>query len=293
MDELDWLAERFEVERPHMRAVAYRMLGSLAEAEDAVQESWLRLSRSATSSIENLSGWLTTVIARVCLDHLRARSSRREDSLDTHIADHERGSDPEQEALLAESVGLALLVVLDRLAPAERIAFVLHDLFDVPFEEIAPIVGRSATAARQLASRARRRLRGTSAHPEADLAHNRSVVEAFLAASHAGDFTALLALLDPDVVFRPGHRAASGAPIEIHGAPKVARQIAQGGLRGTGRTQEALPALVDGSVGVIVTRHGRLFLVLKFTITRDHITEIEVVIDPTRLRHLTLAVLDG
>lgn len=298
MDEHDWLAERFEAERPHLRAVAYRMLGSLAEADDAVQESWLRLSRSDTSGVENLGGWLTTVVARVCLDQLRARSSRREDSLDTHVADpiasREGGIDPEQEALLAESVGLALLVVLDRLAPAERIAFVLHDLFDVPFEEIAPIVGRSPTAARQLASRARRRVRGASSRSDADLAQSRSVVDAFLAASRAGDFEALLAVLDPDVVFRTGHIAASsGAPIEMRGAPKVARQISRQGFRGAGRAQGAQPALVDGSVGIVVTRRGRLFLVLNLTITGGKIAEIDVVADPARLRQLDLAVLDG
>jgi len=298
MDKHDWLAERFEAERPHLRAVAYRMLGSLAEADDAVQESWLRLSRSNTSGVENLGGWLKTVVARVCLDQLRARSSRREDSLDTHVADpiasREGGIDPEQEALLAESVGLALLVVLDRLAPAERIAFVLHDLFDVPFEEIAPIVGRSPTAARQLASRARRRVRGAATHSDADLAQSRSVVDAFLAASRAGDFDALLAVLDPDVVFRAERIAASsGAPIEIRGTPKVARHISRGGIRGAGRAQEARPALVDGSMGVVVIRRGRLFLVLNLTITGGKIAEIVVVTDPARLRQLDLAVLDG
>jgi RNA polymerase sigma factor (sigma-70 family) len=298
MDEFGWLAERFEAERPHLRAVAYRMLGSLAEADDAVQESWLRLSRSDASDVENLGGWLTTVVARVCLDQLRERSSRREDSLDTHIADPivsgEDGIDPEQEALLAESVGLALLVVLDRLAPAERIAFVLHDLFDVPFEEIAPIVGRSPTAARQLASRARRRVRGGTTRSDADRAQSRSVVEAFLAASRAGDFDALLAVLAPDVVFRTERLAASSsAPIEIRGAPKVAGQIAGGAIRGAGQPQGRGAALVDGSAGIVVTRRGRLFLVLKFTITGGKIAEIDVIADPARLRQLDLALLDG
>lgn len=300
MDEYDWLAERFEAERPHLRAVAYRMLGSLAEADDAVQESWLRLSRADTSDVENLSGWLTTVIARVCLDMLRARASRREESLEAFMPDpivsRDGGIDPEQEALLAESVGLALLVVLDRLAPAERIAFVLHDLFGVPFEEIAPIVGRSPTAARQLASRARRRVRGAATHSEANFAQNRAVVDAFLAAAQAGDFDALLAVLDPDVVFRAARiPATSGAPIEIRGAPKVARNISFGGLRGAGRPQGPQPvlALVNGSVGIVVTRRGRLFLVLDLTITGGKIAEIEVVADPARLRKLDLAVLDG
>lgn len=291
MDEHDWLAERFESERPHLRAVAYRMLGSLAEAEDAVQESWLRLSRADTSGVENLGGWLTTVVARVCLDQLRARSSRREDSLDTHVADPiaspEGGIDPEQEALLAESVGLALLVVLDRLAPAERIAFVLHDLFDVPFEEIAAIVGRSPTAARQLASRARRRVRGGATRSDADLAQSWSVVDAFLAAARAGDFDTLLAVLDPDVVFRAERIAApSRAPIEIRGAQNVARQY-------SGRAQGARPVLVNGSVGVLVAPRGRLFLVMIPTIADGKITEINVIADPARLSQLDLKVLDG
>ncbi len=299
MNEHDWLAERFEAERPHLRMVAYRMLGSITEADDAVQESWLRLSRSDTNGVENLGGWLTTVVARVCLDHLRARSSRREDSLEAHIADpiasREGGIDPEQEALLAESVGLALLVVLDRLAPAERIAFVLHDLFDIPFEKIAPIVGRSLTAARQLASRARRRVRGTSAHSDDDLAQSWSVVDAFLAASRAGDFDALLALLDPDVVFRAERIGASGAPIEIRGAQKVAGHIARGAIRGAESAlgTRPIPALVDGSVGIVVTRRGRLLLVINLTITGGKIAEIEPITDPARLRQLDLKAIDG
>src|SRR5436190_4187469 len=206
MDEHDWLAEQFEAERPHLRAVAYRMLGSLSEADDAVQDSSLHLSRSNTSGVENLGGWLTTVVARVCLDMLRSRNSRREEPLRAHVPDlivsREGGIDPEHEALLADSVGLALLVVLDTLNPAERLAFVLHDLFAVPFEEIAPIVGRSATAARQLASRARRRVQGAATVPDADLSRQRQVVDAFLAASRTGDLGALLAVLDPDVVLR-------------------------------------------------------------------------------------------
>jgi len=301
MDEHAWLAEQFEAERPHLRGVAYRMLGSLTEADDAVQESWLRLSRSDTSGVENLGGWLTTVVARVCLDQLRARSSRREDSLDTDaddpIASREGGIDPEQEALLAESVGLALLVVLDRLTPAERIAFVLHDLFDVHFEQIAPIVGRSPTAARQLASRARRRVRGAPTRDDADLAQSRSVADAFLAASRAGDFEALLTLLDPDVIFR-GERpaAASYTPVEVRGAPKVARSISYGALRGAetvGRTQVERIALVDGAWGILVIRGGQLFLALKLTITDGKIAEIVAIADSARLSQLDLAALDG
>ena len=212
MDEHDWLAERFEENRTHLRAVAYRMLGSLSEADDAVQESWLRLSRSDTSGVENLGGWLTTVVARVCLDMLRSRKSRREEPLDVHVPEpivsREAGTDPEHEALLADSVGLALLVVLETLAPAERLAFVLHDMFAVPFDEIAPIVGRSPAAARQLASRARRRVQGCGrALPDADLTRQREVVDAFLAAARGGDFDALLAVLDPDVVLRADRAA--------------------------------------------------------------------------------------
>src|SRR6266849_2628282 len=230
MDEHEWLAEQFEAERPHLRAVAYRMLGDLTEAEDAVQESWLHLSRSDTSGVENLGGWLTTVVARVCLDMLRSRTSRREEPLGAHVPDpivsREGGIDPEHEALLADSVGLALLVVLETLAPAERLAFVLHDMFAVPFDEIAPIVGRSETAARQLASRARRRVRGAATVPDADLTRSRAVVDAFLAASREGRFDALLAVLDPDVVFRADRAAVlAGASREVRGAPAVARQF--------------------------------------------------------------------
>ena len=228
MDKYDWLAEQFEAERSHLRAVAYRMLGSLSEADDAVQESWLHLSRADTSGVVNLSGWLTTVVARVCLDMLRSRRSRREEPLGEDVSEpmmsREDGIDPEQEALLADSVGLALLVVLETLAPAERLAFVLHDLFDVPFDEIAPIVGRSPTAARQLASRARRRVQGAETAQDADLSRQRAVVDAFLAASRGGDFEALLAVLDPDVVLRADPAAVSmGASEEIHGAPAAAR----------------------------------------------------------------------
>src|SRR6266571_2414845 len=279
MDEHEWLAQQFEASRSHLRAVAYRMLGDLTEADDAVQESWLHLSRSDTSGVQNLGGWLTTVVARVCLDMLRSRNSRREEPLEASapepITSREGGIDPEHEALLADSVGLALLVVLDTLNPAERLAFVLHDIFAVPFDEIAPIVERSETAARQLASRARRRVRGAA-----------RVADAFLAASRTGNFDALLAVLDPDVVFRHDVTAVpAGASREVRGAPAVARQF-------SGRAQGARPALVNGAVGVVVARHGRLFLVLNLTVTRGKIVEINVVADPERLRQLDLAVLD-
>ena len=258
MDEHDWLAERFEANRTHLRAVAYRMLGSLSEADDAVQEAWLRLSRSDTSGVENLGGWLTTVVARVCLDMLRSRKSRREEPLDAHVPEpivsRADGIDPEHEALLADSVGLALLVVLETLAPAERLAFVLHDMFAVPFDEIAPIVGRSPTAARQLASRARRRVQGAATVPDADLTRQREVVDAFLAAARGGDFDALLAVLDPDVVLRADRAAVPpGASREVRGAAAVAKQ---GGHVGGARA--AQPALVNGAVGVVVAPRGRL-----------------------------------
>jgi RNA polymerase sigma factor (sigma-70 family) len=288
MDEHDWLAQQFEVNRSHLQAVAYRMLGSLSEAEDAVQESWLHLSRSDTSGIENLGGWLTTVVARVCLDILRSRHSRREESLDVSgsIAAREGGIDPEQEAELSDSVSLALLVVLDTLSPAERLAFVLHDLFAVPFDEIAPIVERSETATRQLASRARRRVRGATTTKDPDLARQREVVNAFLAASRAGNFDALLAVLDPDVVLRADHAAVSaGASGEMRGAASVAQQFVR-------RAQGARPALVDGAVGLVVLRQGRLFLVLNLTFTNGKITEINAVADPARLRQLRFSPLD-
>jgi RNA polymerase sigma-70 factor, ECF subfamily len=290
MDEHEWLAEQFEEKRNHLRAVAYRMLGSLSEADDAVQESWLHLSRSGTSGVENLGGWLTTVVARVCLDMLRSRKSRQEDPLGPHVPDpivsHADGSDPEQEAQLADSVGLALLVVLETLAPAERVAFVLHDMFDLPFDEIAPIVARSPTAARQLASRARRRVRG-AATPDADLTRQREVVDAFLAAARGGDFDALLAVLDPDVVLRADLSAVPpGASREIRGAAAVAMRAAKG------RARAAQPALVNGAVGVVVAPRGRLLMVLSFTIERGRIVEIDAIADPARLRQIDLAVLN-
>ena len=290
MDEHEWLAEQFETNRTHLQAVAYRMLGSMSEADDAVQESWLRLSRSDSSDIENLGGWLTTVVARICLDMLRSRNSRREESLEAAVSEsiesREEGSDPEQEVLLADSVGLALLVVLDTLPPAERLAFVLHDIFAVPFDEIAPIVERSETAARQLASRARRRVRGAETAKPADLERQRAVVAAFLAASRTGNFEALLTTLDPEVVFRMDSATSpKGRAREVRGALAVTRQF-------SGRAQGARMALVNGAVAAIVAPLGHLFLVINFTIRNDKIVEIEAVADPARLRQMNLAILD-
>ncbi len=292
MDEHEWLAARFEENRTHLRAVAYRMLGSLSEADDAVQEAWLRLSRSDTSRVDNLGGWLTTIVARVCLDMLRSRTSRREQPLGAHLPDPIVGRDdwvdPEQQALLAEGVGLALLVVLETLAPAERLAFVLHDMFAVPFEEIAPIVGRSAGAARQLASRARRRVQAATV-PDADLARQRAVVDAFLAASRGGDFEALLAVLDPDVVVRADVGAVpAGASREVRGARAVARQA----LSFSRVAGFARPALVNGAAGVVsLAPDGRPFSVMGFTVRHGKIVEIYILADPARLRQLDLAVL--
>jgi len=293
MDEQNWLADQFEQNRPHLRGVAYRMLGSLSEAEDAVQEGWLRLSRSDTSAVENLSGWLTTVVARVCLDMLRSRESKHEEFLEEHaehaskaIQDPNHAVDPEQEAMLADSVGLALLVVLETLPPAERLAFVLHDMFDLSFEEIAPIVDRSRTAARQLASRARRRVQGADTALNATLTRQREVVDAFLAAARGGNFEALLAVLDPDAVLRYDPAAVPpGAPTEIRGAAAIANRAARAGARA------ARPALVNGEVGVIVAPRGRLLMVLRFTIANGEILEIESIADPARLRQLDLAIL--
>jgi RNA polymerase sigma factor (sigma-70 family) len=292
MDKRDFLVEQFEEHRTHLRAVAYRMLGSVSEADDAVQETWLRLSRSDTSKVENLGGWLTTVLGRVCLDMLRSRKSRREESLGARvpepIAGRADGADPEQEALLSDSVGLALLVVLETLTPAERLAFVLHDMFAVPFDEIAPIVGRSPDAARQLASRARRRVRGADTSYELDLTRQREVVDAFLAAARDGDFDALVAVLDPDVVLRSDRAALpADAPREVRGAPAVARRAL------VGRARAARPALVDGAVGVVVTPRGRLLMVLDFKIRGGKIVEIDAVADPERLNQLDLAFLDS
>jgi RNA polymerase sigma factor (sigma-70 family) len=287
VNEQEWLAERFEAHRIRLQAVAYRMLGSLTEADDAVQEAWLRLSRSDSSSIENLGAWLTTVVARVCLNGLQARKARREESLDARmpepIVSREDGLDPEQEALLADSVGLALLVVLEALTPPERLAFVLHDMFAVPFDDIAPIVGRSPTATRQLASRARRRVRGVAV-PDPDLDRQRTVVDAFLTAAREGDFDALVAVLDPDVVLHTDRAVPEGGPTVLRGARVVAAQALMfRRLAGFGQ-----PALVNGAAGIVVTPQGQAFAVLGFTVTGGKIVEIDVVADPDRLSKLDL-----
>jgi len=289
VDEQSVLARRFEDHSAHLRGVAYRMLGSRSEADDAVQEAWLRLNRSDTVGVNNLAGWLTTVVARVCLDMLRARKSRREECLHANApqwAATEAASDPEHEMLLAQSVELALLVVLETLTPAERIVFVLHDMFDMPFEAIAPVVGRSPIAARQLASRARRRVRGAAAVPEAELARQRRVVDAFLAASRSGDFNAPVALLDPDIVLS-ADRSPAGVPIQIRGASAVAKQA----LAHSHNARFARPALVNGVVGVIVAAHGRLSVVLGLKMRDASIAELHVMTDPAHLRQLDLAVL--
>ena len=293
MEDHEWFAKRFEENRAHLRAVGYRMLGSLSEADDAVQEAWVRLSRSDTSGIENLGGWLTTVLGRVCLDMLRSRKSRREEPLGARLPEpiisREDGIDPEHEALVADSVGLALLAVLETLAPAERLAFVLHDMFAVPFEEIAPIVGRSPTAARQLASRARRRVQGAATSADAGLACQREAVDAFLAASREGDFEALLAVLDPDVVLRiDGGAVRAGLSREVRGVRAVAEQT----LTFSRLSPFVRPALVNGAAGVVVAPRGRPFAVMGFTVRRGKIVEIDVLADPARLRQLDLAVLD-
>jgi RNA polymerase sigma factor (sigma-70 family) len=290
MDEHDLLAERFEEHRPHLRAVAYRMLGSVSEADDAVQEAWLRLGRTDSDEIENLGGWLTTVVARVCLNMLRSRRTRREEPLDVHVPDpvvsRADGVDPEQEALLADSVGLAMLVVLETLSPAERLAFVLHDMFAVPFEEIAPMVGRSPAAARQLASRGRRRVRGAAPAPDADPVRQRRVVDAFFAAARKGDFDALVALLDPDVVLRSdGGAARPSASLVIHGA----RAVAERAFTYARLSPFVRPALVNGAAGVVVAPRGRPFSVMGFTVRNHKIVEIDALSDPTRLRELDLA----
>lgn len=288
MSEQDWLANTFETHRKNLQIVAYRMLGSLSEAEDAVQESWLRLSRADARSIENLGGWLTTVVSRVCLDMLRLRKSRREESIEAHLPDsfnsQENISDPEQEAILADSIGVALLVVLDNLKPAERITFVLHDVFAMPFNEIAPIVGKSEAATRQLASRARHRVRGVKA-TEVDIAHQRKIVQAFLAAAHAGDFDKLVAALDPDVILRDDRQ--TGSSKVTRGAVALAKQV-------SGRAQKAAQlALVNGTVGIIAAPQGKLLYVLKFTMSHGKIAEVDLISDPERVRQLDLAVLSN
>jgi RNA polymerase sigma-70 factor (ECF subfamily) len=292
--ENEWLAERFEENRSHLRAVAYRMLGSLKDADDAVQEAWLRLSRSGAGGIENLGGWLTTGTAHVCLDMLRARTSRREESLQTEVAEQAAGrmqrTDPEEEALLADSVGLALLVVLDRLSPAERLAFVLHDMFAVSFDEIGNIVGRSATAARQLASRARRRVQGAATAAGVDLIQQRRVANAFLTALRAGDFEGLVAVLDPDVVVRLDEGAARpGAPREIRGAENWVR----GAVAFSRMAQSVQLAVVNGAVGLVLAPHGKLQRVLSFTVSGGKIAEVDIIADPKRLQELDLAILES
>jgi RNA polymerase sigma-70 factor (ECF subfamily) len=298
MNEQGWLTERFEENRPRLRGVAYRILGSLSEAEDAVQEAWLRLNRIETGTVENLSGWLTTVVSRVCLDMLRSRRSRREEPIDAQITEpsvvRAPGADPETEAVLADSVGVALLVVLETLTPAERLAFVLHDLFVMPFEEIGPIVGRSPEAARQLASRARRRVRGSSPPSDAGRARQREVVEAFLKAARTGDLEGLLAVLDPDAVIRidGAARMAGGAADaanevrEVRGATWAKQLIAM--ARGV---QFVQPALINGSVGLIVAPRGKLSRAVTFTFTDARVTRVEVIGDLARLRELDIAVL--
>jgi RNA polymerase sigma factor (sigma-70 family) len=291
MQDHDWLAERFEANRTNLRAVAYRMLGSLNEADDAVQEAWLRLSRADTSDVENLGGWLTTVVARVCLDMLRSRASRREEPMASLLpeptAPDDGSADPEHEAVVADSVGLAMLVVLDTLAPAERVAFVLHDMFAVSFDEIAPIVGRSPETTRQLASRARRRVQGATTDPAADRARQRRVVDAFLAAAREGRFEALLTMLDPDVVLRADPAAVQmGTPGELHGARAVAEMF-------SGRARAARPTLVDGAVGLVWMQRGRPQMVFGFTIVDGTVVGIEFVADPARIGELDLTVLDA
>jgi RNA polymerase sigma factor (sigma-70 family) len=293
MDEREFLAQHFEEHRTRLGAVAYRMLGSLSEADDAVQETWLRLTRIDADEVENLGGWLTTVVARVSLNMLRSRRSRREEPFDVRmpepIVDRADGTDPEHEALLADSVGLALLVVLETLSPPERLAFVLHDMFAVPFDEIAPIVDRSPAAARQLASRARRRVQGENRMPDADLDTQREVIDAFVAAAREGDFETLLAVLDPDVVLRADRGADPiGAARVVRGAANVARQA-----RAFSRLDiEVRPALVNGAAGTVTLRDGQPFTIAGFTIRNRRIVEMNIVADPERVRQIDLTILD-
>jgi RNA polymerase sigma-70 factor (ECF subfamily) len=286
------LAERFQAHHPRLRAVAYQMLGSLSEADDAVQEAWLRVSRAGTGGVDNLGGWLTTVVARVCLDMLRSRAARREEPLGVHLPDPVISQpdvlDPEQEALLAEGVGLALLVVLDTLAPAERLAFVLHDTFAVPFEDIAAILGRSPAATRQLASRARRRVRAAPARPDADLAGQQRAVDAFLAAARNGDLEALVAILDPDVVARADW---GKVPVRVPTVLRGARAVAEQALAFAHRAPQGRPVLVNGAAGVVVAAGARLIAVMGFMVTDGTITEIDILADPERLRQLDLTAL--
>ena len=293
MDEELVLAERFEADRTHLRSVAYRMLGSVAEADDAVQDAWVRLVRADTSEIENLSGWLTTVVARICLDRLRTRRSRREDPLEAHVPDPiitlEGVDDPEHQALLVDSIGLALLVVLETLSPAERLAFVLHDVFAVPFDEVAEIVGRSPEATRQLASRARRRVQGGPTVPDTDLAQQRRVVDAFFAASRDGDVEGLIAVLDPDVVLRSdGGTLRPAATVVVHGAAEVAGRA----MTFAHLSPHVRPVLVNGVAGVLVAPEGRPFSVMAFTVVGDRIVAIDALVDPDRLQALDLTALE-
>ena len=299
MADTDWLAARFEEQRPHLRAVAYRMLGSVPEAEDAVQDAWLRLARTDADAIENVGGWLTTVVARLCLNRLRARNVRREEPLDVHVPDPVvrplRSFEPEEEAVVADSVGLALLVVLDTLNPAERIAFVLHDMFDMPFDEIAPMVGRSSAGARQLASRARRRVRGAAVQrSETDLARQRGVVDAFFAAARAGDFDGLVAALDPDVVLRVDAGASKRArSMELHGVKAVGRQARAGLKTWLARPDtDLVPVVVNGGAGMAVLMDGDVVNVMGFTVVDGRILEIDAIADPDRVRRVVAGVLD-
>ncbi|WP_328475240.1 sigma-70 family RNA polymerase sigma factor [Actinoplanes sp. NBC_00393] len=289
----NYLAVQFQGHRPHLKAVAYRMLGSLTDAEDAVQEAWLRLARTGAGDIDNLAGWLTTVVGRVCLDMLRARKARREEPLEDRLPDpvvgRETGADPEQQALLADSVGLALLVVLESLTPAERLAFVLHDMFGLPFEQIAPIVDRTPSAAKKLASRARRRVRGATPSPDPDLTGQRRVVDAFLSAARGGDFDALLSILDPDVVLRADGGALTGGMRILRGAALVAGQMAT--FQRMATASHTRPALINGLAGLVNTIDGRLISVMSFTVAAGRIAEIDILSDPARLAELDLTGL--
>jgi len=301
MAENDLLAERFQAHRNHLRRVAYRMLGSIGEAEDAVQEAWLRLSRSDATTVDNLGGWLTTIVGRICLDMLRSRKTRGDQEDGTLVnepaAPSQEGLQPDAELLLADSIGVALLAVLETLTPAERVAFVLHDMFDLSFEEIAPIVGRSAIATRQLASRARRRVHGGSAPTETDAAHQRELVGAFFAASRDGDFQALLAVLDPDVVFRADAAAVRGAAANIaRGAPALASEVRGASAVAEifrGRARGAQPALVDGLAGAAWAPGGRPRAVFTFVVARGKIAEIEIVADPAHIAELDVEILES
>jgi RNA polymerase sigma-70 factor (ECF subfamily) len=293
MNDQDWLAERFESHRNHLRAVSYRILGSVSEADDAVQEAWLRLSRTEATEIENLGAWLTTVVARVSLNTLRSRRTRREEPLGLHMPDPIVSStdsvDPADEALLADSVGLALLIVLDTLTPTERLAFVLHDMFDVPFEEIAPIIGRSPAASRQLASRARRRVRGQPTSPDTDLEQQRQVVAAFMAAAREGDFDGLVAVLDPDAVLRADQGALPGGSHEVRGAEEIASRA----LMFARVDLETRLVVINGAAGAVALREGQLFSISGFTIRGGRIVEMDILADPERLAQFDLAALDG